>query len=254
MAQNEKTQLSQEYLQYLKNVGAPSINPKLQGTLYPYQGIDITPTSNTYYVDPNEGLQKAYLRETYRTDGDTLVKIQPKNRPGLHAMVNLSGDNSKVARYSKGDKKEEPWSILIDDPKEKEYLINAARQGYLNRNATFYDLVEDAVSKYSSDRTMLDKARKYQIGGSVNTNQSEQISDAKLINIAFNVATDLKKQGLISEVAGEQVFAQAFQQTPEAAKIFEEAAKRQKVPKNQHGGNINKFSQNTYNLSWLGKR
>lgn len=230
MAQNEKTQLSQQYLQYLKNVGAPSINPKLQGTLYPYQEIDITPTSNTYYVDPNEGLQKAYLRETYRTDGDTLVRIQPKNRPGLHAMVNLSGDNSKVARYSKGNKKEEPWSILIDDPKEKEYLINAARQGYLNRNTTFYDLVEDAVSKYSSDRTMLNKAQKYQIGGSVNTNQSATGAAA----LPFIPLTDW------------------FQDKYNSMK--EEAAKRQKVPKNQHGGNINKFSQNTYNLSWLGKR
>lgn len=31
----------------------------------------------------------------------------------------------------------------------------------------------------------------------------------------------------------------------------EEAAKRQKVPKNQLGGNVNKFSQDIYNLSWL---
>lgn len=208
MAQNEKTQLSQEYLQYLKNVGAPSINPKLQGTLYPYQGIDITPISNTYYVDPNEGLQKAYLRETYKTDGDTLVKIQPKNRPGLHAMVNLSGDNSKVARYSKGDNSKEPWSILIDDPKEKEYLINAARQGYLNRNPTFYDLVEDAVSRYSSDRIMLDKAKKYNIGGLIKFQSGGSIVDY------------LKSKGKDSRL----------------------------------GGNVNKFSQNIYNLSWLDKR
>lgn len=73
------------------------------------------------------------------------------------------------------------------------------------------------------------KIKNFDQGGNISTNNSQSQSDAKLINDAFTIATNLKKQGLISEVAGEQVFAQAFQQTPEAAKIFEEAAQKQDI-------------------------
>lgn len=40
------------------------------------------------------------------------------------------------------------------------------------------------------------------------------------------MANNFKKQGAITEVAGEQVIAQAFQQAPEAAKVFVDAIKK----------------------------
>lgn len=63
----------------------------------------------------------------------------------------------------------------------------------------------------------------YDKGGQV-SNQLGQLAKA-----AFQMANELKKQGAILEVAGEQVIAQAFQQTPEAAKMFVEAAQKQDV-------------------------
>lgn len=40
------------------------------------------------------------------------------------------------------------------------------------------------------------------------------------------MANNFKKQGAITEVAGEQAIAQAFQQAPEAAKVFVDAIKK----------------------------
>jgi hypothetical protein len=65
--------------------------------------------------------------------------------------------------------------------------------------------------------------KKYQQGGELGSNLG------KLAKAAFQMANELKKQGAITEVAGEQVIAQAFQQTPEAAKMFVEAAQKQDV-------------------------
>lgn len=63
----------------------------------------------------------------------------------------------------------------------------------------------------------------FQKGGEVGSNLGQ------LAKAAFQMANELKKQGAITEVAGEQVIAQAFQQTPEAAKMFVEAAQKQDV-------------------------
>lgn len=64
--------------------------------------------------------------------------------------------------------------------------------------------------------------QEFQQGGTLDIAQV-----GKLAKAAFQMANELKKQGAITEVAGEQVIAQAFQQTPEAAKMFVEAAQKQ---------------------------
>ena len=61
---------------------------------------------------------------------------------------------------------------------------------------------------------------KFQQGGQM-ANQLGQIAKA-----AFEMANSFKKQGAITEVAGEQAIAQAFQQAPEAAQIFVEAVQK----------------------------
>ena len=62
--------------------------------------------------------------------------------------------------------------------------------------------------------------RRFQQGGQM-ANQLGQIAKA-----AFEMANNFKKQGAITEVAGEQAIAQAFQQAPEAAKVFVDAIKK----------------------------
>jgi hypothetical protein len=66
------------------------------------------------------------------------------------------------------------------------------------------------------------KFNKYQQGGTLDATQLGQIAKA-----AFQMANEFKKQGAITEIAGEQAIAQAFQQTPEAAKMFVAAAQKQ---------------------------
>jgi hypothetical protein len=47
------------------------------------------------------------------------------------------------------------------------------------------------------------------------------------VDVAVQIASDFKKQGVITEIAGEQVIAQAFQNTPGADQIFTDAIKKQ---------------------------
>lgn len=99
--------------------------------------------------------------------------------------------------------------------------INSFEQGGVTTNNSLNVMAKQQFNKV--DPNLSNMTPNFQKGGEVGSNLGQ------LAKAAFQMANELKKQGAITEVAGEQVIAQAFQQTPEAAKMFVEAAQKQDV-------------------------
>lgn len=102
-----------------------------------------------------------------------------------------------------------------------EYLNKFQQGGNVPTNNSLNVMAKQQFNKV--DPNLSNMTPNFQEGGEVGSNLGQ------LAKAAFQMANELKKQGAITEVAGEQVIAQAFQQTPEAAKMFVEAAQKQDV-------------------------
>lgn len=102
-----------------------------------------------------------------------------------------------------------------------EYLDKFQQGGNVPTNNSLNVMAKQQFNKV--DPNLSNMTPNFQGGGELDSNLGQ------LAKAAFQMANELKKQGAISEVAGEQVIAQAFQQTPEAAKMFVEAAQKQDV-------------------------
>lgn len=113
-----------------------------------------------------------------------------------------------------------PWGMINQvNPQLK---IKNFEQGGVTTNNSLNVMAKQQFNKINPNLSNMTPT--FQGGGNIDSQNLGQLAKA-----AFQMANELKKQGAISEVAGEQVIAQAFQQTPEAAKMFVEAAQKQDV-------------------------
>lgn len=176
--------------------------------------------ANTYYFG-DRGKTPATIYTLKSAPQDTVLRITPEVSGGTTHYIKLSGDNSKVVKPTEYDGDVE----LLGGTKN--YWLNNARQAYKNQQkGGFWNNLKSWVVKHTDSMPTktsygIDYTEMYQDGGQLTSNLG------KLTKAALQIANQFKKQGAIKEVAGEQVIAQAFQQTPEAAKMFVEAAQKQ---------------------------
>lgn len=186
---------------------------------------------NSYYTEGDNTIPvKVNMFET--TPQDTIVGItsftNPINRENSqntvpYHYVKLSGDNSKVLGLKKVIDQPDSLEPVYETGNDYQYYINATRQAVKNKNPEkWYNKVEDFMRLIAYPEVDKLKLNKYQQGGTLDANQLGQITKA-----AVQIANQFKKQGVITEIAGEQVIAQAFQNTPGADQIFTDAIKKQ---------------------------
>lgn len=185
---------------------------------------------NSYYTEGDNTIPvKVNMFET--TPQDTIVGItsftNPINRENSqntipYHYVKLSGDNSKVLGLKKVIDQPTSLESVYETGNDYQYYINAARQAVKNKNSEkWYNTVEDFMRSIAHPEVDKLKFNKYQQGGTLDANQLKPIVDA-----ALEMANIFKKQGAITEIAGEQAIAQVFQQNKKAAEIFVAAAQK----------------------------
>lgn len=193
--------------------------------------------ANTYYFG-DRGKTPATIYALKGAPQDTVLRITPEVSGGTTHYVKLSGKDSKVVKPTEYD----GYVELLGGTKN--YWLNNAREAYKNQQDDgFWDNFKgwllkhidsmptkisygidytDMYKKGAKIKNQSEQIKKDQQGDTLNSNQLGQLAKA-----AFQMATEFKKQGAITEIAGEQAIAQVFQQTPEAAKMFVAAAQKQ---------------------------
>lgn len=177
---------------------------------------------NSYYEQNNEKIPvKVNTFEV--TPNDTIIGVTSLTNKLPYTYTKLSGNDSKVIKMTKDPNDITKQVPSYEEGSEKDYYINLSRQVFKNKNKDkWYNKLEDFMRSIAHPEVDKLKLNKYQQGGALDANQLGQLAKA-----AFQMANEFKKQGAITEIAGEQAIAQAFQQTPEAAKMFVAAAQKQ---------------------------
>lgn len=100
-----------------------------------------------------------------------------------------------------------------------EYLDKFQQGGNISTNNSLNVMTKQQFNRV--DPNLSNMTPNFYNGGELGQNLKS------LVDVAVQIASNFKKQGVITEIAGEQVIAQAFQNTPGADQIFTDAIKKQ---------------------------
>lgn len=198
-------------LKYFKN----SVKPVVTSTPQQEQKTS-NPTLNNFSGGSKDTINSNIRGFSQGLDPDLINNL--KNAARLDSTdLDSTNLNPKDLGFSEITTPTGPWGMINQvNPKLK---IKNFEQGGVTTNNSLNVMAKQQFNKINPNLSNM--TPNFQNGGELGQNLKS------LVDVAVQIASDFKKQGVITEIAGEQVIAQAFQNTPGADQIFTDAIKKQ---------------------------